>query len=239
MPTHLVIALKSVLRLDKIVTGCLIRPMKNVEERLTRLIAVVKDSYNNGDPGHDFAHIMRVVETCKNIGTQAKANLEILIPAALLHDVVNVPKNHPERNQASQKASEVAQKILKSVEYSDEEINLISTVIVEHSYSLGKKPSSIESGVLQDADRLDALGAIGIMRTVSCGCLLKASYYDIDDPFAKARTLNDKKFTVDHFFTKLFKLTETFNFKETKIEGGKRIKFMYQFLDQLKNEIST
>jgi uncharacterized protein len=210
---------------------------RTMKDRLDALTDIIRIKYNNGDPGHDFAHIMRVVATCKKLGAQVGANLDVLIPAAMLHDIVNVPKDHPERTLASQKAADEAKNILKQLKYSQEEVDRISTVITEHSYSLGKKPSSIESGILQDADRLDALGAIGIMRTVSCGCLLKASYYDVEDPFAKSRDLNDKKFTVDHFFTKLFKLPETFNTPEAKVEANKRIVFMKAFLEQLGREI--
>lgn len=208
-----------------------------MNNRIQKLTEIIKDKYNNGDPGHDFAHIMRVVELCKRIGNKVEANLEVLIPAAMLHDVVNLPKDHPERKQASQKAAEEAKSILRELEYSNEEIGLIETVIIEHSYSLGKKPSCIESAVLQDADRLDALGAIGIMRTVTCGCRLGANYYDVEDPFAKDRELNDKQFTIDHFFVKLFKLADTFNTQEAKDEAQRRIQFMNGFLDQLGNEI--
>ncbi len=132
-----------------------------MDQRINKLTELVKGKYDNGDPGHDFAHIMRVIGTCKSIGSKVGANLEVLIPAAMLHDVVNLPKDHPERKQASQKAAEEAKNILRNLEYSNEEVNRIETVIIEHSYSLGKKPSCIESAVLQDADRLDALGAIG------------------------------------------------------------------------------
>jgi uncharacterized protein len=204
---------------------------------LEKLTEFAKTKYNNGDPGHDFAHIMRVVGTCKNIGSKVGANLEILIPAALFHDIVNIPKDHPDRKLASQKSAELAKNILKDFDYSEEEIDHIKTVILEHSYSLGKKPSGIESSVLQDADRLDALGAIGIMRNVSCGCLMGAPFYNVNDPFAKSRELNDIKYSIDHFFLKLFKLGETFNTQEAKIEANKRIQFMKAFLDQLGCEI--
>jgi len=208
--------------------------MKNRTDRLSDL---VKGKYNNGDPGHDYAHIMRVVGVCNKIGGKLEVDLEILIPAAMLHDLVNLPKDHPERNQASQKAAQEAEEILKGLEYSEKEINQIKMVITEHSYSLGKKPSCIESAVLQDADRLDALGAIGIMRTVTCGCRLGADYYDVGDPFGKNRELNDKQFTIDHFFTKLFKLVNTFNTDEAKSEAQERVQFMKSFLNQLESEI--
>jgi uncharacterized protein len=202
-----------------------------------KLIGLLKEKYNNGDPSHDFSHIMRVVDSCKKIGAEVGADLDILIPAALLHDVVNVPKNHPDRVEASRLAADQASIILRDLNYSDTQISKIAVVIVEHSYSRGLKPSCIESAVLQDADRLDAVGAIGTMRAVTCGAKLGSSYYDMTDPFAKERDLNDKNFTLDHFFTKLFKLGDGFNTEPAKIEGLRRIQFMKDFVAQFSHEI--
>jgi len=206
-------------------------------EKQDALIGLLKEKYNNGDPSHDFSHVMRVVESCKKIGKEVGADLDILIPGALLHDVVNVPKNHPDRVQASRLAADQASLILKELNYTEEQISKIAIVIVEHSYSRGLKASCIESAVLQDADRLDAIGAIGTMRAVTCGSKLGSSYYDRNDPFAKGRVLNDKNFILDHFFTKLFKLGEGFNTEPAKIEGLKRIQFMKDFANQLAQEI--
>ena len=173
-------------------------------QKIDKLFECAKDFYNNGDPAHDITHIKRVMGTCKVLAPSEGANLEIVLAAALLHDIVNLPKNHPERLSASQMAAEKSKVMLRDCGFSVGEIERIAIVITEHSYSLGKKPSSIESAVLQDADKLDALGAIGIMRTVSCGVRLGATYYEANDPFAKDRLLNDKEFTLDHFYNKLF-----------------------------------
>ncbi|MEK6628584.1 MAG: HD domain-containing protein, partial [Bdellovibrionota bacterium] len=193
--------------------------------------------YDNGDPSHDFVHILRVVENCRRLGHAVQANLKILLPAAILHDVVNLPKNHPERLQASQMAAEKSRQVLAEVGYSEFEIDKIAEIITEHSYSLGCKPTSIESAVLQDADKLDALGAIGVMRTVSSGCRLGASYYDPAEPIAHERCLNDKAYTIDHFFTKLYKLPDLMNTEAAKIEAKERVYFMRSFLNQLTKEV--
>jgi uncharacterized protein len=198
-----------------------------------------KPFYNNGDPGHDFAHVERVIANCRAIGASAGANLELLLPAALLHDVVNLPKNHPERLAASDMAAKKSAELLKSAGYLEEQIQKIKEIITEHSYSLGKKPSSIESAVLQDADKLDALGAIGIMRTVTCGAKMGSSYYDLNEPFVKTRPLNDKAFTIDHFETKLLKLAALMNTEAGRLEAAKRTSFMKEFLSQLSREIQV
>ncbi|MBX9766257.1 MAG: hydrolase, partial [Bdellovibrionales bacterium] len=103
-------------------------------------------------------------------------------------------------------------------------------------FSAGLKPTSPESEVMQDADRLDALGAIGIMRTVSCGVRMSASYYNQEEPIARGRPLDDKRFTIDHFFVKLLKLADAMNTKYGKEEARRRVEFMHQFLRQFETE---
>jgi uncharacterized protein len=209
--------------------------------RLDQLLKKAEVFYQNGDPGHDMAHVKRVMALARRIGHSEGANLEILLPAAILHDVVNLPKNHPERLAASAMAAEKSQMILRECGYSASEITLIAQTIVEHSYSLGKKPSSPESAVLQDADKLDALGAIGTMRAVTCGAKLGSSYYSANEPIAwtetRTRDLNDKEFTIDHFFKKLFNLPDLMNTEMGRREANARVQFMRSFLTQLQNEI--
>ena len=205
--------------------------------RLESVLSQARSFYDNGDPSHDFVHVERVMANCRRIGASVGADLELLLPAAVLHDVVNLPKNHPERLQASQMAAERSHAILVAAGYSEEEIARIREIITEHSYSLGKKPSSIESAVLQDADKLDALGAIGLMRVVTCGARMGSSYYEPSEPIAEKRALNDKVFTVDHFFAKLFKLPDLMNTDLARAEAQERAAYMRGFLEQLVSEI--
>ncbi len=206
--------------------------------RIEQLFELAQGFYTSDDPGHDLAHIQRVMQTCSRLATAERANGEIALAGAILHDIVNLPKNHPERKRASQMAAEKGQELLRQVGFSATEIDHVSQVVIEHSFSLGKKPSSIESAILQDADRLDALGAIGVMRTVSCGVRLGAGYYSSVDPFARGRDLDDHSFTIDHFSTKLFKLPELMNTESARAEANARVGFMRDFLQQLEREIS-
>ncbi len=209
------------------------------DQRLDQLKDLAKDRYDHGDSGHDFAHILRVLSWCYRLGIANEANLSILLPAALLHDVVNLPKDHPNRSQASEMAVSEARELLTRCGYDETEIEVISKSILEHSFSLGRSPSSIESAILQDADRLDAIGAIGVMRMVTCGCKMGSKYYDIDDPFAKRRDLNDKKFSMDHLEVKLFRLAEKMNTSQAREEAVRRTRFMKDFLNQIKTEIEA
>lgn len=208
-----------------------------VGDRLNQVEAWVKANTVSDDPGHDFAHLTRVVNMARHIGERMSANLEVLLPAAYLHDVVNVPKNHPDRLRASQMAAIKAKALLLEMGYSATEQEQIAQAILEHSYSAGHKASSLESAILQDADRLDALGAVGIMRTVSCGALMKASYYHLEEPVAQTRALDDKSYTLDHFYVKLFKLADRMNTPVAQELARRRVQFMNDFVAQLSKEI--
>lgn len=209
-----------------------------MNQKFENLIELAKPSYNNGDPAHSFAHIKRVMLLCEKLCPKEGVDREVLMAGALLHDVVNLPKNHPRRKEASAMACEKSKKLLKEADYNLEFINKALVVIEEHSFSLGKKPSCTESAILQDADRLDALGSIGLMRMISCGVSFKAEFYNTDDPFAENREYEDKLYTLDHFYTKLFKLPELMNTSKGREEALLRVDFMKSFIEQLKREIS-
>ncbi len=209
-----------------------------MNQRFEHLVELAKPSYNNGDPAHSFAHIKRVMLLCEKLAADGKTEKEVLMAGALLHDVVNLPKNHPRRSEASTMAATKARGLLEEAGYDEEFISKALVVVYEHSYSLGKKPSCPESAILQDADRLDALGAIGLMRMISCGVSFKADFYDEEDPFAKERSFDDKRFTLDHFYTKLFKLPELMNTEAGELEARERVAYMKSFIEQLRLEIS-
>ena len=215
--------------------------------RHPRLVEFVRLKYNHGDPSHDFNHVKRVVASCIRLGTPLGANLRRLIPAALLHDVIHVPKNSPNRLEASALASEEAKIILKGfadeIALTDDDMQAIATIILEHSYSLGKKPTSLESAILQDADKLDGLGALGIARTFACCAVMGGAFYDSASPFpaefdaSGSRALDDKLFCVDHFYTKLFKLSGLMNTEAGRQEAETRAAFMQLYLEQFQNEL--
>ncbi|MFP5491330.1 MAG: HD domain-containing protein [Bacteriovoracia bacterium] len=201
------------------------------------LIDKIKPYYEAQDPGHDWAHILRVTKTAEALAKSENADLSVVLPAAFLHDIVNVPKDHPERTRASTLAADKAIKLLSEVLYDETKFEKIHQAIVEHSWSKGLKPSSIESACVQDADRLDAIGAIGVLRCTAVNVQMKSHFYDPADPFAEKRELNDKTFMVDHYFVKLLKIADSLQTKAAKVEGQRRTEFMRHFLDQLKNEI--
>jgi len=189
------------------------------------------------DSAHDFEHIMRVYKNAKKLCKQEKVNEKLVLCAVLLHDIVSYPKSDKRSKNSSIDSAKKAIIILKRYDFTENEITIISDAIREHSFSQKKTPKTIEGEILQDADRLDALGAIGIARVFATGGSLKRPFYNIDDPFCKKRNVDDKTWTLDHFFQKLLKLEFLMNTKSGKIEAKKRTRILKEYLKQLKNEI--
>lgn len=189
------------------------------------------------DSSHDFQHVMRVYKNAKKICKKENTNEKLVLSAVLLHDIVSYPKSDKRSKLSSIESSKESKKILKKFNFSQEEIQIISDAIRDHSFSRNKTPATIEGKILQDADRLDALGAIGIARVFAVGGFEKRSFYNVQDPFCKNRLPDDKNWTLDHFYRKLLKLESHMNTKSGKIEAKKRTKVLKDFLIQLKKEI--
>lgn len=206
-------------------------------DRIRKLAELVRPFYNTDDPAHDWPHIGRVAATAKKLAEGQKVNLECVLAGVYCHDLVNLPKNHPDRSRASELAAEKAEPMLKEVGFTPEEIAIIKTAVIEHSFSRGLKPSSMESAIVQDSDRLDSLGAIGVLRCASVNTLMKSKYYDPFDPFAESRDLDDRQFMVDHYYVKLFKLPDLMVTEAGRKEGYLRVEFMKTFLARLTKEI--
>jgi uncharacterized protein len=198
----------------------------------------VKRMLEGRDPAHNFQHIMRVYKNAKLIGQLERANMKILLPAVLLHDLVVYPKGSAESSRSSDDSANLAESILQSYGYPQDKINRISYCIRTHCYSKRQVPASLEGRILQDADRLDALGAIGIARTFSIGGSEKRTFYKADDPFCRSsRDLDDRQWTLDHFQTKLLKLKDLMHTRTAKKIAQQRTKFMMLFIRQLQEEI--
>jgi uncharacterized protein len=191
----------------------------------------------DNDPAHDFEHVMRVYNNAKKISKQEKANQKLVLSAALLHDIVSYPKSSKHSKFSSIDSAKKSKLILKKYDFTVEEIIIVFDAIVDHSFSQNKIPQTLEGKILQDADRLDALGSIGIARVFATSGSLNRPFYNIDDPFCAKRNPDDNLWAVDHFFNKLLKLEFMMNTKSGKIEAKKRTKVLKEFLKQLKNEI--
>ena len=205
----------------------------NVLDSIKNEIIKIMDN----DPAHDFDHIMRVYTNAKKIVKEEKADEKLVLSAALLHDIVSYPKSSTRSKFSSIDSAKKSKIILKKYGFSEKEITIISDAIKDHSFSQNKVPETLEGKILQDADRLDALGAIGIARVFATSGSLNRSFYNIDDPFCTKRNPDDDLWAVDHFFNKLLKLESLMNTRSGKIEAKKRTNVLQEFLKQLKDEI--
>ncbi|HXG73850.1 MAG TPA: HD domain-containing protein [Candidatus Nitrosotenuis sp.] len=189
------------------------------------------------DSAHDFSHIMRVYKNAQRIAKYEKVNKKLVFASVLLHDIVQFPKSDKRSKTASVRSAQLAKKILRRYDFTKKEIEIISDAIRDHSYSRKKKPKTLVGKILQDADRLDALGAIGIARTFSVGGSEERMLYNESDPFCKKRIPDDKSWTVDHFYRKLLLLEKNMHTAYAKKEARRRTRFMRDFIAEMKEEI--
>lgn len=202
----------------------------------SKLRALVCDD-EAADVAHDVEHIERVVKTAKKLAQQEVAQLEVVVPAAWLHDCVSLPKSHPDRARASSMAGDKAIALLKSMDYPAEYLDAIHHAISAHSFSANIEPKTLEAKVVQDADRLDALGAIGVARCMQVSGALNRPLYASQDPFCQDREPDDKAYSIDHFYQKLLHIADSLNTVSAQQEGKRRESWMRSFLTQLGSEI--
>jgi uncharacterized protein len=211
-------------------------PVKNAQ--FVRFLESEAAAAGNRDTAHDLSHVRRVVRNASRLLEKEGAEAFVVIPAAWLHDCVAVRKSSDQRAMASRLAADAAISFLRSVDYPDRFLEEIYHAIEAHSFSAGIVPRTLEAMVVQDADRLDAIGAVGIARCFALGGALGRPLYNEGDPFCITRPPDDSRWTVDHFFEKLLTLSDTMNTGAGRRESRRRIAFMREFLEQLARDIT-
>ncbi len=206
--------------------------LAELEQRCVRALAP-----HVGDAAHDLEHVRRVVRHARQLAAAEGARLEIVVLAAWLHDCVTVPKDSPQRSQASRLAAEQARRWLAEWDCPAAWLPDIAHAIEAHSFTAGIAPRTLEAKVVQDADRLEALGATGLARCLMLGGALGRPLYAPEDPFCEHRAPDDRTATVDHFFAKLLRLEATMQTASGRQEARQRTDFLRAFLAQLRREI--
>lgn len=206
---------------------------------LTKIVDWTTEQMSTADSGHGIDHVRRVVANATTIALKENANPQIVLPAAWLHDCVFVPKNSSQRNKASRLAADKASQFLNSIGYPAEYVQPVHHCIMAHSFSAKIDCQTIEAKVVQDADRLEALGAIGISRCLMTGGAMGQRLYHPDDPFPVDREPEDTVQSIDHFFVKLLKLPMTMKTSTGRELASQRSGFMIEFLSQLCDEIKV
>ena len=207
------------------------------ENVLARLSELARQQAAGNGPAHDFSHVMRVTESARRIAIAEGAELDIVVPAALLHELFNYPKNHPESHLSGEVCALQAALLLRGERYPERMIAAICGCIASHAFSRGIVPATLEGKVLQDADRLDAIGAIGIARCFATVSEMRLPLYDPDDPFCLSREPDDKAHGLDHFYRKLLRIPDGLHTPTARAIAADRLGSMTQFLAQLEREI--
>ncbi|RLF06489.1 MAG: hypothetical protein DRK00_01370 [Thermoprotei archaeon] len=210
-------------------------------ELIVEVRRVVWEVYKGAQlpPSHDVSHVLRVVKLAEEIAVQEgfdERERGLVILAALLHDVGIALRGTKEGHAAA--SAEFAEKLLAS-RLNVEEVKLVVTAVREHSWEEGAQPSSRISAVLQDADRLDALGAIGLARVFAYSGYVGRPLYCVEAPFPNSRELRGEDFAVDHIYEKLLRIPERLNTETAKVLAVERVAFIRSFLEELRREIGA
>lgn len=190
------------------------------------------------DPAHDLAHLDRVWVNAQAIADE-QMDMAVLLAASYLHDLVNLPKDAPDRHLASRMSATESEPILADFGYNPDQICAIQHAIEAHSFSANITPETPEARILRDADRLDALGAIGIARNFSVSGALGRALYDPADPFAENRPLDDLHFSVDHWKVKLLNLPQDMLTEAGRQIALRRTQRMIRFIEEFAQEIGS
>lgn len=211
----------------------------NHQEIIDQTVKFVKETLANAEGGHDWWHIYRVWQLAKKIATTEKANLLVVELGALLHDIADAKFNDGDESIGPKKARE----FLQSISVEEEIITHVENIIQHISFKGGNFEqafNSSELAVVQDADRLDAMGAIGIARTFNYGGFKNRAMYEPNIPpnlnMSKEEYKNSTAPTINHFYEKLLLLKDRMNTTTGKAMAKHRHQFMEEFLEEFYNE---
>jgi len=206
-------------------------PLGSLAERL------LPQAFAADDGSHDAAHLIRVWKNARRIHAEEGGDLRLLAAAVLLHDCVAVEKNSPLRAEASRLAAEKASTLLAAEGWDAADIAAVAHAILTHSFSANIAPETLEAKIVQDADRLDAIGMMGAARCFYIAGRMGSGLYDPMDPLAENRPLDDKAFAIDHFEVKLFRLADGFRTATGSRMAAERTQRLRVIRDMMLDEI--
>ena len=190
------------------------------------------------DGAHDLGHLDRVWKSCRLIALdEPGADGDVLAVAAYFHDAVNLPKDSPDRAQASRRSADLAVRELAAMGFDAGRLAAVHHAIAAHSFSAGIAPETVEARILQDADRLEALGAIGLARMFLIAGQMGGALFDAADPLAMERALDDRRFALDHLEVKLFPVAAAMQTATGRRMAAERAEWMESFRTRLLHEI--
>ncbi|HAV35610.1 MAG TPA: hydrolase [Massilia sp.] len=177
-----------------------------------RFAALADDVAADGagmDGAHDASHLDRVWRSAEALlARHPEADALVVMAACYLHDLVNLTKGDPDRAQASRRSAALAKERLARIGFPADRLDAVAHAIEAHSFSAAIPATTIEAKIVQDADRLDALGAIGLARMFYVAGRMGRALAHPSDPLAENREPDDRAWTLDHIVVKLAKLPE-------------------------------
>lgn len=197
----------------------------NKQEILAQTQAYIKKTFLDEGTGHDYFHIERVVTNAKKILETENADPFLVELAAWAHDIGDY-KLH----DGIDKSEELIREFLESIHVEEQTILSVLEIVSQVSFSKGNKPITIEAEIVQDADRLDAIGAVGIARCFAYGGSVGSILYN---PYDNSKDAS----SVQHFYDKLFKLKDLMNTKTAKEIALNRHQYMENFIEEFYNEV--
>lgn len=197
-----------------------------------QLILIAK-SADTGDGAHDLSHLERVWKAANSmLAHHPEADAMVVMAASYLHDLVNLPKNHPDRARASTMAADEAVRELQAAGYPSTKLAAVHHAIEAHSYSANIPPRTIEARIVQDADRLDALGPVGLARMFHVGGQLGRALAHPTDPMGMHRQLDDGAYALDHIELKLARIAGTMQTDGGRALAATRLDWIRRFRDE-------
>lgn len=190
----------------------------NKEGILKRTKEFIVKEFSGEETGHDYYHIERVVKVAKKLAEEENADVFMVELAAWLHDLGDY-----KLNDGVNRSAELISGFLLLENVEAEIIHKVIEIVSQVSFSKGNKPTSLEAMIVQDADRLDALGAIGIARCFAYGGKRGNEIYNPEHP---------EETSIQHFYDKLLKLKDMMNTSAAKKIAEERHQFLENFLQQ-------
>jgi len=204
-------------------------PVDSCQIWRSRLI-VLAQAATGSDGAHDIDHLHRVWKTAETLlADYPEADSLVVLTACYLHDIVNLPKNHPRRSTASRLTAQIACKQLKEAGFPQERLDAVAHAIEAHSFSAAIPPETIEARIVQDADRLDALGAVGLARLFYTAGRMGSALAHPTDPLAHVREPDDQTYALDHIEQKLATLPCSMQTEAGRRLGESRLAWLLSF----------
>ena len=210
--------------------------LKKIEDNVRE---IYKTNFGKYPLSHDFLHVLRVLRLAERIaseeGLKDEKEFLALRLAVFLHDIGIAVTGKKEKH--AEVSAQLAEQMLREHGADGELIQLVCQAIREHSWKLQSRPSTMVSAILQDADRLDALGLIGLIRMYTYSVQLGRIFYCEKEPIPRQRQPNDRVYTLDHVYVKLIKISEKMNTRAGKNIAEKRMKKLLEAVKALVEEV--